>query len=72
MLRANILSCCPEVEGRGGGLTSAPALPAERKRRKLSKEEELLRKARRKEKRKRKTTASVPVCQALTTCLALG
>ena len=72
VLRVNILSCCPEVEGRGGGLTSVLALPVERKGRKLSKEGGLLRKAGRKEKRKRKTTASVPVYQALTTCLALG
>lgn len=42
-----------------GGLTSAPALPVERKGRKLSREDGLLRKARRKEKRKRKTTAEV-------------
>lgn len=72
MLRVNILSCCPEVEGSGGGLTSAPALLTESKGRKLSKEEGLLRKAGRKEKRKRKTTASVPVYRALTTCLAPG
>lgn len=74
MLRVNILSCCAEVEGSGGGggLTSAPALPMERKGRKLSKEKGLLRKAGRKEKRKRKTTARVPVYRALITCLALG